>query len=200
MRWARIGRVPGTLCATDAFVLAFITWGVTAGSDGLGIQERSTVVVFTIAWMTAALTRLTEFRSGRRPALKLMRSDIRTTAILLAGTAPWLLLGFLRSAYPTSAIWIPFEVPLPLQALGAAFAIAAVVEPFRSTRTPSPCPDEAECRFSIALLIRSAAILLLSGSPVFTAFCALWLTIAVWRAPGRFRFGFRTTAAATLAS
>ena len=73
-------------------------------------------MIFTIAWMTAALTRLTEFRSGRRPAVKLVGSDIRSTAIVLAGTAPWLLLGFLRNAYPTSAIWTPFEVPPLLQA------------------------------------------------------------------------------------
>lgn len=200
MRWASIGRFPGTLCPTDIFVLLFITWGVSAGSDGLGIRENATVAIFTITWVTAALTRLTEFRSGRRPAVKLERSDIRTTAIVLAGTAPWLLLGFLRSTYPTSAIWIPLEVPALLQALGAALAVAAIAEPFfRSNRKQSSSPDaSAEYRFSFAVLIRSAAILFLSGSPVFTLFCGLWLTVALWPAPGCFRFGFRSHPAETL--
>ena len=202
MRWARIGRFPGTLLPADAFVLGFLTWGVTAGSDGLGIRENTTVVIFTIAWITAALTRLTEFRDGRRPAVTLVGSDIRSTAILLAGTAPWLLLGFLRSAYPTSAIWTPIEVPLLLQAVGAALGIAAVAEPFfRSIRKQSPSRETAaEYRFSIALLIRSGAILLLSGSPVFTLFCGLWLTVALWPSLGCFRFGFRSPSAETLAS
>lgn len=201
MRWASIGRFPGTLCPTDIFVLAFITWGVSAGSGGLGIRENATIAIFTITWVTAALTRFTDFRSGRRPALKLGRNDIRTTAIVLAGTAPWLLLGFLRSTYPTSAVWTPFEVPLLLQALGVALAIAAVAEPFfRLNRKQSPSPEAAaEYRFSIAVLIRSAAILLLSGSPVFTLFCGLWLTVALWPAPGCFRFGFRSHSGETLA-
>ena len=191
MRWARIGRFPGTLLPSDVFVLGLLTWGVTAGSDGLGIRENTTVVIFAIAWITAALTRLTEFRNGRRPAVKLVGSDLRSTAILLAGTTPWLL-GFLRNAYPMSAIWTPIEIPLLLQAVGAALAIAAVAEPFfRSIRKQSPSPETAaEYRFSIALLIRSAAILLLSGSPVFALFCGLWLTVALWPSPGCFRFGF----------
>ena len=86
--------------------------------------------MFTMAWITSAITRLTEFRRGRRPALKLRRRDPRATAIVLAGTAPWLLLGLLQHTYPTSAIWVPFEVPSLLHALGVALAIVAVAEPF----------------------------------------------------------------------
>jgi hypothetical protein len=201
VRCASIGRFPGTLCPTDVLVLAFITCSVAAGSDGLGIRENATLVIFTIAWVTAALTRLTEFRSGRGPAVKLECIDGRTTAILLAGAAPWLLLGLLQKVYPTSAMWIPFEVPSVLQTLGVALAIAAVAEPFfRSIRKQSPIPAAAAGhRFSTGVLIRSAAILLLSGSPVFSLFCALWLTVALWPAPGYFRFGFRSNAAETLA-
>lgn len=199
MRW---GRFSGTLCLTDVLVLVYISWGVSAGSGGLGIRENATFVIFTMVWMTAALTRLMEFRSGRRPALKLGRIEPRTTAIVFAGTAPWLLLGLLQSAYSTSAIWAPFEVPSLLRALGVALAIVAVAEPFfRAIRKQSPDPEAApEYRFSIAVLIRSAAILFLSGSPVFTLFCGLWLTVALWPAPGCFRFGFRSTSAETLAS
>ncbi len=201
MRGASIGRFPGTLCPTDVFVLAFVTWGAAAGSGGLGIQANAIVVVFTMVWVTAAVTRLTEFRRGRRPAVKLGRSDPRATAIVLAGTAPWLLLGLLQHTYPTSAIWVPFEVPSLLRALGVALAIVAVAEPFfRSIRKQSPDPHSAaEYRFSIAVLIRSAAILLLSGSPVFTLFCGLWLTVALWPAPGGFRFVLRLDATETLA-
>jgi hypothetical protein len=149
-------------------------------------------VIFTIAWVTAATVRLTEFRHGRQPALKIDRIDGRTTAILLAGAAPWLLFGFLQEAYPTSAMWTRFEVPSLLQALGVVFAVGAIGEPFfRSIRKQSSIPAAAaEHRFSIGVLIRSAAILLLSGSPVFALFCGLWLTVALWPAPGCFRARF----------
>ena len=199
MRW---GRFSGTLCPTDVLVLVYVSWGVSAGSGGLGIRENATFVFFTLVWVTAALTRLMEFRSGRRPPLKLGRIDPRTTAIVLAGTAPWMLLGFLQSAYPTSPIWIPFEVPSLLRALGVPLAIVAVAEPFfRSIGRQSPdSKAAAEYRFSIAVLIRSAAILFLSGSPVFTLFCGLWLTVALWPAPGCFRFGFRSTPSEALTS
>jgi hypothetical protein len=198
----RSGRFSGTLCLTDVLALVYITWGVSAGSDGLGIRENVAFVFFTTVWTTAAITRLMEFRSGRRPALKLGRIHPRTTAIVLAGTVPWMVLGCLQSIYATSAIWVPFEVPPLLRALGVPLAIVAVAEPFvRSILKRSPGSEAAaEYRLSIAVLVRSAAILLLSGSPVFTLFCGLWLTVALWPARGCFRFRFRSISAETLAS
>ena len=149
------------------------------------------MVIFTIAWITSAMTRLAEFRRGERPAIRIGHMDARACVTLLAGTAPWLLLGFLQSAYPTSPIWVPFKVPALLHALGIGLGLAAVLEPFsRALRKPSPAPDGAAGnQVSIAVLIRSGAILLLSGSVVFSLFCGLWLTVALWPAFKRFRLG-----------
>ncbi len=193
MAFARIGRFRGTVCLTDVFVLAFISWGVAAASAGLGARTNVTVVIFTMAWITAAITRLSEFRRGTRPAVRLARGDARTAAILLAGTAPWLLSGFLRTAYPASPLWVPFDVPPLLQALGVALSIIAVAEPFlRSLRTSAPqLRAAADHRFSTAVFVRSAAILLVSGSPVFTIFCGLWLIVALWPSPGYFPYALR---------
>ena len=193
MACAGIGRFRGTVCLTDVFVLAFISWGVAAASAGLSIRTSVTVVIVTMAWMTAAITRLSEFRRGTRPAVRLARGDTRTAAILLAGTAPWLLSGFLRTAYPASPIWVPFDVPPLLRALGVALAIAAVAEPFlRTLRAPAAdSRATADHRFSTAVFIRSAAILLVSGSPVFTFFCGLWLIVALWPSPGHFPYALR---------
>jgi hypothetical protein len=193
MACASIGRFRSTICLTDVFVLAFISWGVAGASAGLSIRTNVTVVIFTMAWITAAITRLSEFRRGIRPAVKLVRGDTRTTAILLAGTAPWLLSGFVRTAYPASPIWVPFDVPPVLQALGVALAIVAVAEPFfRSLSTPAPeLRSTGDHRFSTAVFIRSAAILLVSGSPVFTIFCGLWLIVALWPSPAYLPYALR---------
>ena len=154
------------------------------GSGGLGLQDDATVVIFTIAWVTSALTRLKAFRQGQRPALKLSDLDARTAAALIAGTVPWFFLGFLQSAYATSFVWVPFHVPPQLHALGILFAVAAVAEPFfQSLRKVPPAAEPAPAHgLSIGVVIRSAAILLLSGSFVFSVFCVLWLMVACWPA------------------
>ena len=80
---------------------------------------------------------IAEFRQGRRPALKLGSIDIAATAaMLLAGTVPWFLLGFLQSVYPTLAFWTPFAVTPQMRALGMLLAIAASLNP-SSNRTES---------------------------------------------------------------
>ena len=194
MAWARIERRDGrTVFPTDVFVFAFLALGVSVGSSVATGNEIS-VVFFTIVWMSAAITRLTEFRRGERPALQLHCVDLRTTAILVLGTGPWVMLGFLQSTFPSSAIWKPIDVPPSLQALGIAMAIAVIAEPFlhvfrrfefrlefaaQGDRPAGSAGDEY--RFSAGVVIRSGAILLLSGSPVFALLCALWLGVTLWR-------------------
>ena len=169
---------------TDLCVLVFVTGGVAAGSGSLGIHDSAAVACFTLAWTTTAMTRLREFRQGRRPALKLDSIDRGSAAMLLAGTVPWFLLGFLQSVYPTLAFWTPFAVTPQMRALGMLLAIGVVAEPFFQSTSKEPLAPAAESQFSFSILIRSAAILLLSGSTVFTLFCGLWLTLALWRAHG----------------
>lgn len=174
---------------TDVFVFAFLALGVSAGSSvtmGNGIS----VVLFTIVWMSAAITRLTEFRRGKRPALQLQFLNVRTTAILVVGAGPWVMLGFLQGAYPSSVIWKPIDIPWSLRALGIALAIAVIAEPFlplirrsgfatQGYRSAGSTGDEY--RFSAGMIVRSGAILLLSGSPVFAFLCALWVGVTLWR-------------------
>jgi hypothetical protein len=175
---------PGTVRGTDLCALVFVAAGIAAGSTGLGIRQNAAIVCFTLAWTTTAMTRLREFRQGRRPALRLDRIDRSTAAMLLAGAVPWFPLAFLPSLYPTSAFWIPFAVTPQMQALGMLLALGVVAEPFFQSRSQQPLPPAAECRFSMSIFIRSAAILLLTGSTVFTLFSGLWVTMALWRARG----------------
>jgi hypothetical protein len=180
----------GTVLLTDVFVFAFLALAVSAGSK-VGIGNGISVVIFTIVWMSAAITRLTELRRGERPALQLRSLDIRTTAILVVGSGPWVLLGFLQRAYPSSVIWKPIELPPSLGALGIALAVAVIAEPFlfpvRRCGTGAPehryaGSAEDAYRISTGVIIRSGAILLLSGSLVFALLCALWLGVALWPA------------------
>ena len=182
MAWVGYGRSrEGTVLPTDVFVFAFLALGVSAGSRVVTGNEVA-VVALTIAWMSAAITRLGELRRGVRPALQLRNLNLRTSVILIAGTVPWILLGFLQRAYPTWVIWKPIEVAPALQALGIALSMAVVAEPFLNSIRKSRIPLHGDAyRFSEAVTIRSGAILLLSGSPVFAVFCALWLGITMWR-------------------
>jgi hypothetical protein len=170
-----------TVLPTDIFMFAFLAMAVSAGSRVVTGNEIS-IVVLTIAWMSAAITRLTELRRGDRPALQLRGLNLRTTATLIVGTGPWLMLGVLQRAYPSSAIWAPIEVAPWLRALGISLAMAVIAEPFLpSIRRSRPAGSSDDYRFSESVMIRSVAILLLSGSPVFAVLCALWLGTELWR-------------------
>ena len=179
----------GTVIPTDVFVFAFLAVGVSAASSAT-VGHQATVVIFTVAWMSTAITRTAEFRRGERPALQLSSLDFRKTAILLLGSLPWVILGFLQSAYPASIFWQPIEVPLSLRALGIALAIAVIVAPLLSSlrwhgvsaaRYFALGEPGEEFRFPAGVMIRSGAIMLLSGSPVFALLSVLWLGAALWR-------------------
>lgn len=182
MAWVGLGRRrKHTVLPTDIFVFAFLALGVSAGSRIVTGNEMA-VVALTIAWMSAAVTRLGELRRGERPALRLQNLNVRTSAILIAGTVPWILMGVFQRAYPTWMIWKPIAVTPALQALGIALSMAVIAEPFLdSIRKPEIARPRDAYRFSEPVMIRSGAILLLSGSPVFALLCALWLGITVWR-------------------
>lgn len=179
----------GSVVPTDVFVFAFLAVGVSAASNA-AIGHQAAVVIFTVAWMSTAITRTAQFRRGERPALQLSSLDLRQTAILVLGSCPWLMLGFLQTAYPASMFWKPIDVPPSLRALGVALAIVVIVEPLLNRlrwRGVSAAqyfalgaPGE-EYRFPAGVMIRSGAIMLLSGSPVFALLCALWLGAALWR-------------------
>ena len=182
-------RRSGTIIPTDVFVFAFLAVGVSAASSAT-VGHEAAVVVFTVAWMSTAITRTAQFRRGERPALQLGSQDLRKTAILLLGSVPWVVLGFLQSAYPVSFFWKPIDVPPSLRALGIALALTVIVAPLLSRlrwRGVSAAQHLAlgtpgeEYRFPAGVMIRSAAIMLLSGSPVFGLLCALWLLAALWR-------------------
>ena len=182
MAWVGYGRRrEGTVLPTDVLVFAFLALGVSAGSRVVTGNEVA-VVALTIAWMSAAITRLGELRRGERPALQLRQLNVRTSAILIAGTVPWILMGVLQRAYPTWIIWKPIEVAPALQALGIALSMAVIAEPFLySIRKSEITRPRDVYRFSEPVMIRSGAILLLSGSPVFALLCALWLGVTMWR-------------------
>jgi hypothetical protein len=189
MAWARIQARRGrTILPTDIFVFTFLALGVAAGSSA-ATDNRIAVVVFTIVWMSAAITRLAEFRRGERPAVQLSGLNLREAAILVVGSGPWVILGFLQHAYPSSVIWKPIEVPPSLRALGIALAIAIIFEPFlhfmrRSATAAQECRSTGsmgdEHRLSWSVIMRSGAILLLSGNPMFALLCGLWLVVTLW--------------------
>lgn len=191
MAWAGIEQRRGrNVLPTDIFVIIFLALGI-AGASSASTDNAIAVVVFTLVWMTAAITRLTEFRRGDRPALQLSALDLRTKAILVVGGGPWIVLGFLQSAYASSVVLKPIDVPPPLQAVGIALAVAVIAEPFLDPSRRSALDAQGRraagstvhaYRFSSSVMIRSGAILLLSGSPVFALLCALWLGATLWPA------------------
>ena len=181
-----------TILPTDVCVLIFLALAV-AGESGASTDNQIAVVVFTLLWMSAAVTRLTEFRRGERPAVQVTRLDRRALVMLLLGSGPWIILKSLKSAFASAALFEPIDVPSSLQALGVALALAVIAEPFlRAFRKPASdarAPRVAGSAepgypFSASVMIRSGAILLLSGSPSFAVSCALWLGVTCWPRAG----------------
>src|SRR5688572_29525853 len=105
---AAVARVRGAFCPTDMIVVALITSCMTkVAGDLLGIHSQVPVVIFVVTWLCGAVSCLSDFRHGRRPALKVGAENRRAVALkIAAGTAPCLALGWLHYASPDSAIWI----------------------------------------------------------------------------------------------
>ena len=189
MAWAGVERRRRRrVLPTDMFVLVFLTLGV-AGATAASTNDVISVAAFTLVWMTSAMTRLAELRRGERPAISLSRLDLRKTVIFGVGSGTWVVLGVLQSAYASSIVWKPIDVPLVLRALGVVLAVAVIAEPFfhRSRKSPATLqgcraddPPPHEYGFSAGVMIRSGAILLLSGSPMFALMCALWFGVTLW--------------------
>jgi hypothetical protein len=178
----------GTVIPTDVFVFAFLAVGVSGASNAT-IGHEAAVVVFTVAWMSTAITRTAQFRRGERPALQLSCQDFRRTAILLLGSMPWVMLGFLQSACPLRFSGSRLRFPVAARAWdrpGLAVIVAPLLNRLRWRGISAAqyfalgAPGD-EYRFPAGVMIRSGAIMLLSGSPVFGLLCALWLGAALWR-------------------
>ena len=176
MRWRRAPRFPGALYPTDILVLVFLAAGISAGCAGLGIRDRTVAVIFTMAWVSSAVTRLSALRQGRRPSIRIDRLDVQRAATLMLGAAPWVLLRFLQTSYPVSAFWTPIAMGVPMQVFGTALAICVVAAPLlgRAAISRSASGD---------LVLRSAAVVLITGSPVFAALSGLWIVATFWPTP-----------------
>src|SRR5262245_58584330 len=116
------GRRSRSILPTDILMFAFLALAVSAGSRVVTGNEIA-IVALTIAWMSAAITRLGELRRGERPAIRLQQLDSRTMAVLIAGTGPWVALGVLQRV-SQAFVWPPVEMGPSLRALGVVLAIA----------------------------------------------------------------------------
>ena len=184
------------------FVLVFLALGV-AGASAASTNSATAVAVFTLVWMTSAITRVSELRRGDRPAIRLNRLDRRQAVTFAIGSGTWIVLGFLQSAYASWIVWKPIDVPFALRALGVVLAVAVIAEPFFLRLRKSLAAVEGRAGdasapdygFSASLMVRSGAILLLSGSPIFALMCALWLGVTVWPSAAAAAEGFRLPSA-----
>lgn len=171
------------------FLLVFLALGV-AGASAASTNNVISVAAFTLAWVTSAVTRLAELRRGERPAIKLSRLNLRQAVVFAFGGGSWVVLGVLQNSYASSIVWKPIEVPLLLRALGLVLAAAAIAEPFfermrKSAATEPGWPGRADDAtvqdgLSVAMMVRSGAVVLLSGSPLLALMCALWLGVTLW--------------------
>lgn len=162
--------------------LVFLTVGVAGGAGNLGIHDRATAVVFTLAWMSAAIIRLSDFRRGRRPAVRIDQLNPRHGAVLLLGVAPWPLLRLVGHVYPAATFWAPIELGLPVEMIGAAVGIYVIVAPLLTRY--ACCGTAFAVDFQLpGIILRSAALLFITGSPVFAVLSVLWIAAAVWIAP-----------------
>jgi hypothetical protein len=192
------------LLPTDVIALALITSYMTMVSVKLlGLQEHLPIVIFVVTWLSGAVSRVSQFRQGRRPALKAGSDGGRAMALTLAaGTAPWLGLGWLQFAYPDSPIWRPVQISGPMYAIGLLLAVATVALPFiRRARLATVCAAPAASQGITATLVPMAAIFLLSGSLVIALSSTIWLValatpyvFAVVAAMSPTRFGITISA------
>lgn len=173
-----------TVFPTDIFVLIFLALGV-AGASGASMSDTVSVAVFTLVWMTSAITRVADLRRGDRPAIQVSGLNGRQAVTLAVGCGSWWVLGFMQSAHASSIVWKPIDVPPLLRTLGVVLAVAVIAEPFLR-RMRRSAVSQARCTGHSAgcVILRSGAILLLSGSPMFAMLCALWLGVTLWPPAG----------------
>ena len=172
-------RIRRTFCCTDAFVFVFITGSVASGA-AFGIRDPLTLVMFAMVWSSAAIERVIAWRKGVRPALKLERDNPYAALVLIAGAGPWIAMQPTQAAFPGLAIWTPVHVSAGLYAVGLVLAVAAVAEPLiLRSRHAVETPTGFSWQLYREGLLRSAAILFLTGSLVIAALCVLWLALTL---------------------
>lgn len=164
---------------TEACVFALIT-GAVATESSLGIRDNVTLVIFALTWLSGAIHRVMACRSGRLPALKLGRGHTEAAMVVVFGAAPWMLIGPLHTTYPSLAFWTPLPVPPMLYAIGLALAAGSIAEPFLWRASWNAHADVFSWQMYRRGLLRSLAILLISGSPVIALLCVLWLAVTLW--------------------
>jgi hypothetical protein len=170
------------LLPTDVIALALITSYMTMVSVKLlALHEHLPIVIFVVTWLSGAVSRVSQFRQGRRPALKAGVDNGRAMALTLAaGTAPWFGLGWFEFAYPDSPIWKPVHISAPMYAVGLLLAVATVALPFiRRARSGHVSDAPAASQGIAATLVPMAAIFLLSGSLVIALSSIIWLAALV---------------------
>ena len=168
---------------TDAIALAvalalFVSKGLAISERLIGVQNRSILVIFAVVWLTSAASRLLEFWRGKTFALAAHAKGARTVTALIAGTGSWYVLFFSRKLYPESLIWTPASLPLWVNVIGIALALAAVIRPpVRTTAGQTDTPNALIPQLTVRTEILMIAMLLITGSLVIVLMVGLWLVL-----------------------
>jgi hypothetical protein len=191
--WPRyaVSAKEGRLLPSDAIVLGVITGGVTITSyQLLGLRDTALVVIVVMTWLSGAVLRLTEFRRGVRAPLKIGNDNVPGMLLVTTATGLWIVTNSLRSAYPTSGVWTPLQIPAALYALGILLTIRTLAEPvIRQAEGEEHSWIHRQTGWLLhrhpwlarqlsGSLIPAAAICLISGSPLLVLFSGLWLIVS----------------------
>jgi hypothetical protein len=161
---------------TDFVGLAIVT-GVLMEfcSDILGVKDNLSIVALTLAGVSHPMLRLLQDRrSERGPAA---RRGTEITAIF--AVAPWVLLGWLNTVYPSWSVWQSVAVPAAIRYTGCFLAFGVILARPLLERD-SVDSDVASWVPPITLqsLLLIVSLLLVSGSVVAAGLTLYWLGAA----------------------
>lgn len=158
---------------TDFIALGIVTCALMEFcSEILGIRDSLSILLLALACASQPVLRLVEARrSDDEPQA---RQGTAVTA--MAAAAPWILLGWLHSAYPTWSAWQPAGVPLAVRYAGCLLAFGVILaRPLLEREAGDSDHALYVPPATIQSVVLMISLLMVSGSVIAAGLTVYWL-------------------------
>jgi hypothetical protein len=161
---------------TDVLALALVAWTLMEFCrTTLGISDNVCIVVLALACVSDPLIQLVGARRRER-APRALRGTYVTAAV---AAAPWIVLGRLHDAYPSSMLWQSPSLPAAIRYTGCALAFAVVLlRPLVQKDVPNGDRQLYVPAITLPSQLLMISVLLVSFSITTAALTLYWLSAA----------------------
>jgi hypothetical protein len=187
---ARLGSRWSSLPRGELMVMLLLgTAAVEFTNHILGVHNPAIATVFAFVWLRPVASRLSDLRRGHYQPWNISATPaFETTAILIGGVAPWVILQLLLSTNPSWVVRQSVNLPEWVRMCGAVLGILVAVNQDRRARTnPDVSPRAPQLpKVTLKSQLLMLSMLMMSGS-AFIALLGTWWVLSATAALARER-------------